>query len=122
MGHGLAAAATASVTLAAYRNARRRELDLVACYVEVDEILRDLYGGERFASAVLARLDLTNGSFWWVNAGHPAPLLIRDGHMVKALEARPATALGIPLGDPPPHRGERDSATGRTGCCSTPTG
>lgn len=101
MGHGLSASATASVAVAACRNGRRRGLDLVATYAEADETLRDLYGGDRFASAVLARLDLTDGSFSWVNAGHPPPLLIRAGHLVKALDAPPSTALGIPLGDPP---------------------
>lgn len=101
MGHGLAAAATASTAVAAYRNGRRRGLDLVGSYVEIDETLADQFGGERFASAVLARLDLNTGSFRWVNAGHPAPLLIRDGHLVKVLDATPSTPLGVPLGDPP---------------------
>jgi serine phosphatase RsbU (regulator of sigma subunit) len=101
MGHGLAAAATASVAVAAYRNGRRRGLDLVGSYGEIDETLRDLYGGERFASAVLARLDLTTGALRWVNAGHPAPLLIRAGRFVKVLQAAPSTALGIPFGEPP---------------------
>lgn len=101
MGHGLSAAATAAVALAAYRNCRRRGLDLVATYGDVDETLGDLYGGDQFASAVLARLDLSNGIFRWVNAGHPPPLLIRDGHLVKILETPASTALGMPVGDLP---------------------
>lgn len=101
MGHGLSAAATAAVAVAAYRNCRRRGLDLVATYGDVDETLADLYGGDRFASAVLARLDLTTGRFRWVNAGHPPPLLIRDGRLVKVLDTPPSTALGMPVGDLP---------------------
>lgn len=102
MGHGLAAAATASVTVAAYRNSRRRGLDLVASYGAIDDTLRDQFAGERFTSAVLGRLDVTTGAFHWVNAGHPAPLLIRGGRLVKVLDAPAATALGVPFGDPPP--------------------
>lgn len=101
MGHGLAAAATASVAVASYRNCRRRGLDLVGIYSQVDETLQAQFDGERFATAVLARLDLTSGSFRWVNAGHPPPLLIRDGHLVKVLDAAPSTPLGVPLGHPP---------------------
>lgn len=101
MGHGLAAASTASVALSAYRNARRRGLDLVGTYSEIDETLQGLYDGDRFASAVLARLDVTSGWLQWVNAGHPPPLLIRAGRLVKVLGAPPSTALGVPLGDPP---------------------
>ena len=43
------------------------------------------------------------GSTWtpaglaWVNAGHPAPLLLRGGKAVRPLRARPATPLGMPV-------------------------
>lgn len=101
MGHGLTAASTAGVALAAYRNGRRRGLDLVASYGEVDEVLRHQFGGERFASAVVGRLELASGTFRWVNAGHPPPLLIRGGRLVKVLDTPPSTALGVPFGEPP---------------------
>jgi len=101
MGHGLAAAATAAIAVAAYRNARRRGLDLVGAYTEIDETLQAQFDDERFATAVLARLDLTTGSLRWVNAGHPPPLLIRDGRLVKVLSTPASTPLGVPLGTPP---------------------
>lgn len=101
MGHGLAAAAAASVAVTAYRNGRRRGLDLTAGYSEIDDALRGLYGEERFATAVLARLNVATGSFRWVNAGHPPPLLIREGRLVKVLDAPAFTPLGISVGQGP---------------------
>ena len=59
--------------------------------------MRAEFAGERFATAVLARLDLDTGRLAWVNAGHPAPLLLRGGKAVRPLRARPATPLGMPV-------------------------
>lgn len=99
MGHGLAAAGTAAVTVSAYRNARRRLLDLGSTYAAIDAVLIDQYGGDRFATGVLAQLDLATGRFRWVSAGHPPPLVLRGGKLIKILELRPGTPLGVPFGD-----------------------
>ena len=59
--------------------------------------------GEVFTTAVLAELDTRTGLLRWVNAGHPAPLLIRGGRVVRDLETltRPPLGLGGLLsGDP----------------------
>jgi Stage II sporulation protein E (SpoIIE) len=101
MGHGLRAAGTAALAVSAYRNARRQLLDLPGTYAAVDETLRGEFGAERFATAVFARLDLQDGRLRWVNAGHPPPLLLRHGKLVKTLELRPSTPLGVPFGDTP---------------------
>jgi serine phosphatase RsbU (regulator of sigma subunit) len=106
MGHGLAAAGTAAVTVSAYRNARRQLLDLPGTYAAVDETLRAEFGGERFATALLAQLDLRDGRLRWINAGHPPPLLLRGGKLVKVLELRPTTPLGVPFGQTPPAVGD----------------
>ncbi len=97
MGHGLTAACTSAVAVSAYRAARRRGLDLPGTYAAVDGTMRAEFAGERFATAVLARLDLDTGRLAWVNAGHPAPLLLRGGKAVRPLRARPATPLGMPV-------------------------
>lgn len=102
MGHGVPAATAATVAVGAYRNSRRRGLDLEGTYAAVDEVMLDEFGGERFATGVLARLNLDTGALSWTNAGHPAPLLIRHGQLVKTLTAPPSTPLGVPLGDGPP--------------------
>lgn len=101
MGHGLSAASTASIAVAAYRNSRRRSLDLIGTYVAMDDTLVDHFGGERYATAVLARLDLGTGLFSWINAGHVPPLLMRDGRLVRTLDMTPSTPVGMPFGEPP---------------------
>ena len=106
MGHGLAAAGTAALTVSAYRNARRQLLDLPGTYAAVDETLRAEFGGERFATGLLARLDLRDGRLRWINAGHPPPLLLRRGKLVKVLDLQPVTPLGVPFGQPPAAVGE----------------
>jgi serine phosphatase RsbU (regulator of sigma subunit) len=50
-----------------------------------------------FATAVLAELDTQTGMFRWVNAGHPEPLLLRGGRLVKSLQVRPRPPLGVDL-------------------------
>ncbi len=112
MGHGLSAAGTAAVAVSAYRNARRQLLDLAGTYAEIDATLLGEYGGERFATGVLARLDLPTGRLSWVNAGHPPPLLLRRGKLVKVLQCRPSTPLGVPFGADAVTIGEEDLEPG----------
>ena len=97
MGHGLSAACTSAVTLAAYRAARRQGLDLAGMYAEVHRTLAGEFRGDRFSTGVLARLDLDTGRLSWVNAGHPAALLLRGGKLVRELESRPSPPLGMPV-------------------------
>jgi hypothetical protein len=105
MGHGLSAATVATVAVAAYRNSRREAHDLAGTYAVMDETLGEQFHGERYATAVLARLELTTGLLAWINAGHPAPLLMRDGQLVKTLDAPPATPIGVQLVAEPPQVG-----------------
>jgi Stage II sporulation protein E (SpoIIE) len=41
------------------------------------------------------RLDLAAGRLEWVNAGHPSPLLIRDGQVIQALEGPGTLPVGF---------------------------
>ena len=95
MGHGLAAGWLATVAIGAYRNARRRGLDLPSTVTAVDSALADCFGGEQFVTAVLAELDLATGRLRWHLAGHPAPLLLRGTRVVKALNVDPGLPLGL---------------------------
>jgi hypothetical protein len=95
MGHGIAASGVAAFTLAACRRARRVGMDLGETYAFVDDALAAQFGGERYSTAVVAQLDLVSGRLSWISAGHPEPLLLRGGRLVKTLSTPPATPLGV---------------------------
>ena len=95
MGHGLHSAQCAVFTVAAYRTARRGGQTLTESLLSIDEALTDGLGGEVFTTAVLAELDTRTGILQWVNSGHPAPLLLRGGRLVRVLESVPRPPLGL---------------------------
>ncbi len=95
VGHGLQASLLANLAVSCYRNTRRAGLDLAAAVATIDHALDAMFGGERFVTAMLGQLDVDTGTFRWINAGHPAPMLLRDGHVVKELQGRPVLPLGI---------------------------
>ncbi len=114
MGHGLHSAQCAVFTVAAYRSARRAGLGLVEVLDSVDEALVTGLGGELFSTAVMADLDTDTGLLTWVNAGHPFPLLLRGGKLIKVLETdpRPPLGLGHLLADEGPHLGQEQLEPG----------
>jgi serine phosphatase RsbU (regulator of sigma subunit) len=114
MGHGLHSAQCAVFTVAAYRSARRSGLGLVEVLASVDNALVTGLGGELFSTAIMADLDTDSGLLRWVNAGHPFPLLIRGGKVIKDLvtEPRPPLGLGHLLADDAPQVGEEQLEPG----------
>lgn len=104
MGHGLEAGLLATVAVAATRNARRRGLDITGAVALIDDTVGRQFGTERFVTGVLADLDLATGRLRWALAGHPPPLLMRRGRLVRALSADVGLPFG--LGGPPPELGE----------------
>ncbi|MDP8976508.1 MAG: serine/threonine-protein phosphatase [Actinomycetota bacterium] len=99
MGHGLEASRMASLAIAAYRHSRRRQLDLQSTFRAVDEALSTQFGSDRFVTGQLATLDSHTGRLHWLNAGHPRPLLLRQGRVASELACDPSLPLG--LGDVP---------------------
>ena len=99
MGHGLEAALLASVAVGAYRNARRQPRALTPTVAVIDEALAGQFGRGRFVTALIAELELDSGRLRWVVAGHPPPLLLRRGKVVKELARRPNAPLGLRLND-----------------------
>ncbi len=79
LGHGLEAARIADLAVGAYRHGRRRNLDAVATYWMMDSLVATEFGDDKFATAQLATLSLSKGRLSWLNAGHPAPMVIRNG-------------------------------------------
>jgi serine phosphatase RsbU (regulator of sigma subunit) len=95
MGHGLDAALMATLAISAYRHARRTDVELEDLYAAMDTAIAEQFGSDRFATAQMARLDVTTGRMRWVNAGHPPPLLIRDRRIVGELESPPTLPVGF---------------------------
>jgi serine phosphatase RsbU (regulator of sigma subunit) len=80
VGHGVDSALTATLCVGGLRNARRRGANLLEQALAANEaILDNTPAGSLFATGLLGRLDLSTGILDLVNAGHPAPLLVRDG-------------------------------------------
>src|SRR3954468_11459124 len=112
MGHGLAAAGVTAFALSAYRHSRRGHLGPAATYAAVDRALFDEYPSQRFVTALIAELDLSSGLLHWVSAGHPPPLLLRDGRLIKELDLRPAPPLGTQLAATAPAEGQESLEPG----------
>jgi serine phosphatase RsbU (regulator of sigma subunit) len=96
MGHGVAASLTATVCLASLRGSRRRGVTLLERVATANDAIAKHAtdrSNEHFATGLIGRLDLRDGSLELVNAGHVAPYLAR-GADVTAL----ALAVDLPLG------------------------
>lgn len=95
MGHGLQSAQLSTLAVAAYRNARRTGRALADTAQSIDAALLAGFGGDVFTTAVLAELNTDTGLLEWVNAGHPEPLLLRSGRLVKSLHTDSGPPLGL---------------------------
>ena len=60
--------------------------------------------GASTATAAFGSLDLATGSFRWVSAGHPPPLLARRGKATSEVPVKPVVPIG--LGGTHPHLNE----------------
>ncbi|MFE9097262.1 PP2C family protein-serine/threonine phosphatase [Streptomyces sp. NPDC007264] len=95
MGHGLDAAAMATVAIGAYRHARRVFVSLAEKYMFMDNAIARQFGPDHFVTAQLMHINIATGELELVNAGHPAPLLIREGRVVRQLESATTLPLGF---------------------------
>ncbi|WP_042365272.1 PP2C family protein-serine/threonine phosphatase [Streptacidiphilus neutrinimicus] len=95
MGHGLNAAVLATVAIGAYRHARRATVGLAELYAYMDAAIDQQFGPDHFVTAQMMRLNIATGTLEWVNAGHPAPLLIRGHHVLQALDSPGTLPVGF---------------------------
>jgi serine phosphatase RsbU (regulator of sigma subunit) len=93
MGHTVEAAVLATVLVSALRNARRAGADLGKQAHIANTALCDYVTRGEFVTGQVARISLTTGTATIVNAGHPPPLRLRDGH-VEAVSLQPALPFG----------------------------
>jgi serine phosphatase RsbU (regulator of sigma subunit) len=101
VGHGLEAARIANLAVVAYRHSRRRDLDQIDTYEVMDAVVAQEFGHEQFATAQTAVLTLSTGQLRWLNAGHPPPMVVRQGHRLDLV-----SEVSLPIGlsgaaDPP---------------------
>jgi serine phosphatase RsbU (regulator of sigma subunit) len=98
MGHGVAAALTATLCVSGLRNARHEGASLLEQITTVNRALVDhaAAGGlEDFLTGVVGRVDLHTGSAELVNAGHVAPYLARGSQHPVPLDLPADLPLGL---------------------------
>lgn len=100
MGHDMAAGMTASLAMAACRNQRRQGAGIAATSQAIEDILVEQFGHARYATGILAGLDLRSGLLSWVNRGHLLPVVIRGERWATTAQCPPAGPMGIELGLP----------------------
>jgi serine phosphatase RsbU (regulator of sigma subunit) len=95
VGHGMAAVLISSIAINGLRNARREGHGLEAAYLDTGEAIASQFSNSAFSTGLLGTLDLPTGNLSWLNAGHPLPLLIRDGTYIGELSCRPSLPMGL---------------------------
>jgi hypothetical protein len=94
MGHGFDAGILATAAIAAYRNGRRRGLSVADIARETGAIVEAHFGDRQFVTGILTAVEIATGDFTWCVAGHPPPLLLRNGRVVKTMDP----GVGMPFG------------------------
>ena len=94
MGHGVGSALIASLAMGSYRHDRREGRALEVMHRNLASTISSYYRDTSFSTGVLGRLDVATGLLSWTNAGHPLPMLIRGGHVVKQLACAPTPPWG----------------------------
>lgn len=98
IGHDTSAALTTAIALGVYRNSRRRGIDLLAASDAIDEAIADQFSTSRYATGVMADLNIRTGELTWVNRGHPPPVLLRRRRVAAVLDSPPDPPMGFDLG------------------------
>ena len=95
VGHGVNSALIAALCIGSYRHDRRESVSLEQTHLKLDAALAKEFPDMNFSTGQLARVDLDTGLLSWTNAGHPLPLLVRRGQVVKTLDCRPSLPWGL---------------------------
>ena len=101
MGHGVTSASIASLALGTYRHGRREGRSLLSMHATLNDIVMEQFAGDAFATGQLAQLELEGGLLTWTNAGHPSPLLVRNGQVIKELDGDKTFPWGLDAGEAP---------------------
>ncbi|MFG2593886.1 PP2C family protein-serine/threonine phosphatase [Streptomyces sp. NPDC048438] len=94
MGHDTSAGLTAALAMATCRSHRRAGATIPEASAAIEDTLVEQFGHSRYATGILADLELDTGKFSWVNRGHLLPVLIRGGRWASTLGCPPAGPMG----------------------------
>lgn len=83
----------------------------------MDKAINEQFGPDHFVTAQMMSLNIATGRLQWADAGHPAPLLIRDRAVVDRLES--PTTLPVSFGGEQPTASERILEPGDRLLCFT---
>jgi len=91
----MSAVLMAVATINSLRNSRREGHGLEMAYRSCGSMLESQFGQSFFVTGQIGSLDLATGRLTWINAGHPRPLLVRDGSFTGELACRPSMPFGL---------------------------
>ncbi|MER8222617.1 PP2C family protein-serine/threonine phosphatase [Streptomyces sp. NPDC094143] len=96
MGHDVDAALLATLAVGALRRARRAGADLAEQARQADEAMREHNQG--YVTGQMLRINLVDGGTEFINAGHPWPLVLRNGRVRQV-----TLKIDMPFGFQVPH-------------------
>jgi serine phosphatase RsbU (regulator of sigma subunit) len=95
VGHGMAAVLISVTAINSLRNARREGVDLETAYMTTGDVIAAQFPRAAFATGQFGSLSPDTGRLTWVNAGHPLPMLVRDGAYIGELQCAPSVPMGL---------------------------
>lgn len=95
VGHSVESALLAGLVMGAYRHQRREGRNLTEIHETLDDAISEHSADLSFVTGQLARLELSTGTLHWTNAGHPAPLLLRNGTGARTMSCPPTLPWGL---------------------------
>jgi serine phosphatase RsbU (regulator of sigma subunit) len=94
VGHGLRAAMLSSLTVSALRNARRSGSTILDQARAANRHLSEQFAHAEFVTGLILQLEVATGLGSIINAGHPPPLLLREG-AVSIVPLLPDPPMGL---------------------------
>ncbi len=94
VGHGLRAAMLSSLTVSAMRNTRRGGSTILDQARTANRHLIEQFAHAEFVTGLILQLEVATGRGHVINAGHPPPLLLRDG-AVSIVDLQPDPPMGL---------------------------
>jgi serine phosphatase RsbU (regulator of sigma subunit) len=95
VGRGTSAVMLSVAVITSLRNARREGIGAEGAYHSAGAVIETQFGRSAFVTAQFGSIELDTGVLTWVNAGHPPPLLVRNGSYVGELACRASMPVGL---------------------------